>query len=260
MKLTIITINYNNVDGLKKTLESILHQSSRTFEYIVIDGGSDDGSKELVEKSDGIDFWISERDGGIYDAMNKGIENAAGDYLLFINSGDRLFEMDTIARATAQLDGTPIVYGDLKWELEPTQLTDGCLPDVIDLRQMMTNTLWHPASFIKRDLFLRHGFYDISYKICGDYDFFFNVIIDKKVRHRHIHQFIAVFDFTGISAKPESGTVMADEKKRVQRRWLSEEEIDRFWRYEGRRQVIDRGRYALRHGRRLASRWVRRYL
>src|SRR4051794_24669180 len=92
--LSIITINRNNLSGLRRTLESVLAQTDRGFEYVVIDGGSSDGSQELLRATVGIDYWISEHDNGIFDAMNKGIATAHGDYLLFINSGDCLYEPD----------------------------------------------------------------------------------------------------------------------------------------------------------------------
>ena len=91
-KLSIITINYNNLEGLKRTVESVINQTSKEFEYIVIDGGSNDGSGAYIEsKSEHIDYWVSEPDKGIYNAMNKGIAKASGEYLLFLNSGDHLF-------------------------------------------------------------------------------------------------------------------------------------------------------------------------
>lgn len=93
MKLSIITINFNNYSGIKKTIESVVGQKCSNLEYIVIDGDSTDGSVELLKKHDKmIDFWVSERDRGIYHAMNKGIQRATGDYLLFLNSGDWLVD------------------------------------------------------------------------------------------------------------------------------------------------------------------------
>ena len=87
MKLSIITINYNNCDGLRKTIESVIAQTTRDFEYIVIDGGSTDGSVDVIkEYADYIDYWVSEPDKGIYNAMNKGTRAAHGDFLLFLNS------------------------------------------------------------------------------------------------------------------------------------------------------------------------------
>ena len=99
MKLSIITVNLNNKDGLQKTINSIIFQTIKNFEWIVIDGGSTDGSKELIEANKNhITYWVSEQDSGIYDAMNKGIKKAKGDYLLFINSGDYLCSNDTVER------------------------------------------------------------------------------------------------------------------------------------------------------------------
>ena len=89
MKLSIITINYNNREGLKKTINSVINQTFRDFEYILIDGGSEDGSKEIILQHEAqFSYWRSEKDHGIYNAMNKGILAAKGDYLLFLNSGD----------------------------------------------------------------------------------------------------------------------------------------------------------------------------
>lgn len=93
MKLSIITINYNNREGLRKTIESVVAQTTREFEYIVIDGGSTDGSVDVIKEfSDYIDYWVSEPDKGIYNAMNKGVKVAHGDYCQFLNSGDWLYD------------------------------------------------------------------------------------------------------------------------------------------------------------------------
>ena len=89
MKFSIITINYNNKDGLEMTINSVLGQSFQGFEYIIIDGGSTDGSIDIIKKYESrIDYWVSEPDNGVYNAMNKGIRKATGDYINFMNSGD----------------------------------------------------------------------------------------------------------------------------------------------------------------------------
>ena len=89
MKLSVITINFNNRDGLRKTIESVVNQTYNDFEYIIIDGGSTDGSVDVIkEYADRIDYWVSEPDKGIYNAMNKGIDVAKGEYCIFMNSGD----------------------------------------------------------------------------------------------------------------------------------------------------------------------------
>jgi glycosyltransferase involved in cell wall biosynthesis len=95
MLLSIITINYNNLSGLEKTIQSVLNQTLKNFEFIIIDGGSTDGSKEYnQEKNEFIDCWVSESDNGIYHAMNKGIKMAKGEYCLFLNSGDYLVDSE----------------------------------------------------------------------------------------------------------------------------------------------------------------------
>jgi glycosyltransferase involved in cell wall biosynthesis len=233
-KLTVITINRNNASGLKQTLASVLKQSDREFAYVVVDGASTDGSREIIAATSGIDTWMSEPDDGIYEALNKGIALSASDYVLFINSGDRLAENTTIRNAKPHLGSADIVYGNMKIE-SPDGDWEGYMPSLIDLRQMMYDTLWHPVSFIRRDLFERYGMYDTSFRICGDYDWFFNVLVDKHVTTRHIDQFIAIFDLTGTSSIPENRTLVTSEKQRTQRKWLSEKQIQKFWSAERRR-------------------------
>ena len=89
-KLSIITINFNNAEGLKKTMESVFSQSFNDFEYLIIDGGSTDGSVEIIKQNKKINYWISEKDNGIYDAMNKGILKSFGNYLLFLKIFKRI--------------------------------------------------------------------------------------------------------------------------------------------------------------------------
>ncbi len=111
MRYSIITINYNNRDGLRKTIESVVNQSCRDIEYIVIDGGSTDGSVEVIEEYAGkIDYWVSERDKGIYNAMNKGLAQAHGEYLNFMNSGDCFHDNDVLINLPQDAD-EDIIFG-----------------------------------------------------------------------------------------------------------------------------------------------------
>lgn len=215
--LSIITINYNNKAGLGRTVESVVEQSARGIEFIVIDGGSSDGSKELIEKSQNhIAYWRSEKDAGIYDAMNKGILAASGDYLLFLNSGDHLFENNTIEKIIPHLEsGADIVYGDMKIESDG-RMQNGFMPERLTLQHLLKDTLWHPVSFIRRELFFKYGLYDTSYKICGDYDFFFKAIVAHKASTEHVPQFISVFDMGGISSKADSRELIKAERERAQ--------------------------------------------
>lgn len=111
-KVTIITVNYNNLEGLKRTIPSVLSQTFHDYEYIVIDGGSTDGSKEYIEsQQQGLTYWVSERDKGIYPAMNKGIAQAHGEYCIFMNSGDHFFSSVALEQAALELDGTDFCVG-----------------------------------------------------------------------------------------------------------------------------------------------------
>ena len=113
MKLSVITICYNDRNGLLKTLESVKSQSSHDFQYIVIDGASKDGSADLLtEYASVIDYSVSESDKGIYNAMNKGIREAKGEYCLFMNAGDTFYANDTVEKALPLLDGTDFLCGD----------------------------------------------------------------------------------------------------------------------------------------------------
>ena len=118
MKLSIITVNLNNKDGLQKTIDSVISQTFKDFEWIVIDGGSTDGSKELIEKySDYISYWVSEPDKGVYNAMNKGIQVAKGEYLNFMNSGDSFICETTLQdvfskNMTADINAGPVVLSN----------------------------------------------------------------------------------------------------------------------------------------------------
>ncbi|MCE3228434.1 MAG: colanic acid biosynthesis glycosyl transferase [Bacteroidetes bacterium] len=225
MKVSVISINFNNKDGLNRTIESVLNQTYSNIEYIVIDGGSTDGSKNTIEENvSKITYSVSEKDNGIYDAMNKGIQKATGDYLLFLNSGDTLAERNTIEKVVPFLTGTEIVYGNLKISDKGT-ITEGFMPDELTLEHMVRDTLWHPVSFIRKDLFERFGLYETIYKICGDYDFFFKTVIANKVTTKHINHFIAVFELNGLSSDLKNAPIIKEEKDKIQRKYISEEEI-----------------------------------
>ena len=213
--LTIITINYNNRSGLEKTIGSVGAQEYRVFEYIVIDGGSTDGSKELIEaKSQELDYWVSERDKGIYHAMNKGIKRASGEYLLFLNSGDMLNGPDGLSRLLSGDPKEDIIYGDLVMQTE-----DGAWlkrhPDEITFDYFLRDTLPHPSSAIRKDLFDRVGFYNESFKIVSDWEFFMNAICRFNASYKHVPFPISVFYQDGISSNPKNDELINKEKEKT---------------------------------------------
>lgn len=203
MKLSIITINYNNREGLKKTIDSVINQTFRDFEYILIDGGSEDGSKEIILQHEAqFSYWRSEKDHGIYNAMNKGILAAKGDYLLFLNSGDCLTSNDILEQVFATPLKEDIVYGNLLFESQDGNHTLGIYPDELNVYNVLEGSLPHPASFIKRQLF-DNSLYTESYRIVSDWEFWIKKIIMEGVSYKHISLTISRFDTTGISSNSQ---------------------------------------------------------
>lgn len=202
MKISIITINYNNRVGLEKTITSVISQTYKDIQYIVIDGGSTDGSKEVIKKHhEYIDYWVSEPDKGIYNAMNKGILKATGDYVLFLNSGDYLISSDIIESISRELDSNEdIVFGLLK--TYPSGIigyTDIHLPLTL-LDFFKSSPIPHPASFIKTKLFLKMN-YDESLRIVADWSFFLQAIVFMGCSCKKIEKIITVFEDNGISSR-----------------------------------------------------------
>lgn len=200
-KLSIITVNLNNKDGLLKTLASVANQTCQDFEYIVIDGSSTDGSVELIQDATFIDRWISEKDTGVYYAMNKGIALATGDYLLFLNSGDQLFNGTVIENAIPKLTGEAIIYGNLQQAWDNT-FRIHYFPEVLTFGHFIKETIGHLSTFIRRDLFEEYGLYDTAYKIVADWAFFTQVIIKESVSVKYIPDVVGTFDMSGMSSDP----------------------------------------------------------
>ena len=194
-KLSVITINYNNRNGLKKTIESVVDQTCKDFEYIVIDGGSTDGSVDVIkEYADRINYWVSEPDKGIYNAMNKGIDVAKGEYCIFMNSGDLFYNSSVLAEIAPKLAGKDIIVGH---EL----LSDGRIfaaPERISLSFLYFETLRHQSSFIKTSL-LKNYKYDEKYKIVSDYKFWLQTLIRGNCTYVAVKNIIAIYDTAGVS-------------------------------------------------------------
>ena len=216
IRLSIITINYNNLSGLKKTVESVLSQSYSNFEYIVIDGNSTDGSKEYIQSLDGkFAYWISENDTGVYNAMNKGILKAKGEYCLFLNSGDYLVNQEILKKVFAVNYAEDIVYGDMLLEEGNNKRILSTQPSTLTFEHFLSSSLWHPVSFIKTVLFEKYGFYNEAFKIVSDYEFFLKTIIIHNVSYRHVPITISVYKVEGISSFKENEPLNLAERKKV---------------------------------------------
>ena len=187
MKYSIITVNYNNKDGLRKTIESVIHQTFRDFEFIVIDGGSTDGSAEVLKEYDAqIDYWVSEPDKGVYYAMNKGTRQAHGDYLNFMNSGDCFYDEKVLEHLSAKGLSADIIVGrDYHFNETTQQGFATLLPTRISM-------------LFKRELF-ENSPYDESLKLVSDVKFYIQKICVEQCSVQLINDIICRREPDGIS-------------------------------------------------------------
>ena len=208
MFLSIITINYNNYTGLAKTIQTVIGQANKDFEYIVIDGESTDGSVDIVRqvsKQFGERLkWISEPDKGIYNAMNKGIRMASGDYVQFLNSGDCLSSDDVTERMLEELkksDYPSILYGNMLKDMPDGKvMRDRCFAgQEISFLGFYTGTLNHSPAYIRKDLFEKYGFYDENLRIVSDWKWYLQAIILGEEKPVYTDIDVTLFDMHGIS-------------------------------------------------------------
>ena len=180
MRYSIITVNYNNRDGLRRTIESVIHQSYRDFEYIVIDGGSTDGSADVLQEyDDQITYWVSEKDDGIYNAMNKGIAQAKGDYLNFMNSGDCFFADNILEKVSSYKSSADFIVGkDYHFNESIQQGHASVQPSRTTMIHFFVSTLDHQSCFFKRELF-NNSPYREDYRLVSDWIFFTEKIVGE---------------------------------------------------------------------------------
>lgn len=208
MILTIITINRNNATGLEKTIHSVACQTNKDFEYIIVDGASTDGSINVIQGLEEILGkrlrWISEPDKGIYNAMNKGINMASGNYVQFLNSGDCLTADNITERmfqALKEHDYPSILYGNMLKDMpDGSILRDRYFAGQdITLLGFFNGTLNHSPAYIRRNLFKEYGMYDESLKIVSDWKWYLQAIILGKERPVYADIDVTLFDMNGIS-------------------------------------------------------------
>jgi glycosyltransferase involved in cell wall biosynthesis len=209
--LSIITVNLNNSTGLERTIRSVQNQSWKNYEHIVIDGGSTDESITILKNNTNLIIWTSDKDNGIYDAMNKGILLASGKFLNFLNSGDVYYNSSVLNNIYNLLINDYIYYGDL------LVINKGIfkLPfDKISLRFLNESSVPHPSSFIPKKLFLILGKYDPKFKIAADYDFWLRCY-KHKINFIKLNSIISIFDENGLSSKKESNSIISEERKKA---------------------------------------------
>jgi glycosyltransferase involved in cell wall biosynthesis len=214
MKLSIVTINYNNAEGLERTIRSVEAQARSGFEYIVVDGGSDDGSGEIVARHGAsIDKAIVGPDTGPFCAMNKGAGAASGEYLLFLNSGDSLARPDSLAPALPRLEGKDFYYADALFSSGRNERIHR-FPDVLDFDFVFEGALNHQNTFVRRSYLSDMGGYDERFKIVSDWAFMVRAFYDGTPDYERLPFVVAKFELGGSSGKRSNQARVLDEKRR----------------------------------------------
>lgn len=228
MKLSIITINYNNADGLRKTLASVAAQTYRDIEHVIVDAASTDGSVDIIREYESVNrssvhpltvIWSSEKDKGIYDAMNKGVKEATGDYVQILNSGDILVADNVTERMFAalkelenervsELGKIGILYGNMIRDYGNGKLSrdickaNGKAREVEwTMYDFIKGTVNHDPTYIHRSLYEKYGLYDENLKICSDWKWFVNAVVFGGEKLYYVPIDVTIFDTTGISEK-----------------------------------------------------------
>lgn len=217
-KFSVITVCYNNIDELKRTLKSLEQQTYKNYESIVVDGGSKDGTAEFLKKAKVVSKYVSEPDSGVYNAMNKGIDMASGDYVIFMNSGDTFFAPDVLAEvadATEQYPDSEFVYGDAL-----LILADGKrVLREYDNPMCNGKNICHQSIFYKKSLFEKYGRYDEGYKVVADYDLNLRLLLQYKVIPYHIRLPICVFEYGGLSNSEKYKDIRRADTERLCAEW-----------------------------------------
>ena len=233
-KVSIVTINYNNLDGLKRTRESIVSQTYRNYEWIVIDGGSNDGAKEFLEEhADEMSFWCSEKDSGVYNAQNKGTQLASGDYVIYMNSGDIFYDAHVLEDIFAEFQTDDVLYGGWtqvfpngkKRQMEPSPNADYMF--------FFSDNICHQAMFIKTSL-LKESPYDESYNLYADWAKWAELSYMGR-SFKYCHRQVCYFMMGGMSGENEENN--KKERDRIKKEfypkslsnWLIQKENERFW-------------------------------
>lgn len=201
MKVTIITVVYNNVYTIEKTIQSVINQSYKNIEYIIIDGGSTDGTLDIIQKYENyISYWKSEPDNGIYDAMNKGLKQATGDIIGIINSDD-WYESSTVYHVVNcfKKNKCDVVHGDIIL----TQINGDPYMRYFGKKKFniwRNMPIYHPTCFVKKELYMRYGFFNTDYNIAADYELILRLYM-AKASFFYLSNDLAYFRIGGVSHK-----------------------------------------------------------
>jgi glycosyltransferase involved in cell wall biosynthesis len=222
--ISIVTINFNNAVGLQKTIASVLNQTVKPHEFIIVDGASTDGSVEILKsRSDKNVTWTSEPDKGIYNAHNKGLRRVTGEYVLFLNSGDELVNAEILEKVSPFLTEMDLIYGDLII-VESSREWIKKYNEPVSFGYFLGDTFPHQGTFIKKAIFEKTGYFDETLKLSSDWKFFIEAVCRHNASLQYLDFVVARYDYSGVSSDPENRKKMESEKHSI-----LEREFPRFF-------------------------------
>ena len=230
IKVSVITVCLNNSKYLEDAIKSIVAQTYENIEYITIDGGSTDGTHEILHRySNKMSKVIVEKDRGVFDAMNKGIGLASGEIIYFLNSDDRLYDynvVENVADFFIKNEGTDFIYGNIE-VLNPDDNFSYIerYPDKITKWLFVTKTIAQPGSFFRMSCFKKCGYFDISYRFAADHDWYLRAIFVKKLKAAHIKDCISVFRLGGLSNNHRYAKAYFLERKAIEKKYFNSFEL-----------------------------------
>jgi glycosyltransferase involved in cell wall biosynthesis len=220
--VSVVTVCLNDRDRLERTIESVRAQTFAGWELLVVDGGSRDGTLEVLERHADVIAWsTSAPDEGIFDAQNKGARHARGDWIAFLNAGDRFASPDALERAFERADGADVLYGDVIWEKPNGERWVSQQPDALTLGFFMRTALPHQATLVRRRLFERLGPFDTSFRIAADHAFFLNAIVVHGAHATYVPVPLAVQLVGGLSTSDDSFQTLRRERHRAKQEVLT---------------------------------------
>jgi glycosyltransferase involved in cell wall biosynthesis len=226
MRLSIITVNLNNKAGLEHTLRSVVEQTNRDFESIVVDGLSNDGSRDVIAAYEGrVSKWVSEKDSGIFNGMNKGIRMAEGEYLLFLNSGDYLYSRDTLNQVFKHRFSEDFIVFDIELVKKEGREFHSLNKDPRAI--IISGPIFHQAVFHRSSVFQKLGMYDETFKMAADYQLFLKAFFTAGCSYRIIHEVLSVYDnICGLSSNISHAELLHNERRKAQRTVFIPEVVD----------------------------------
>ncbi|MCV2483543.1 glycosyltransferase [Flavobacterium sp. SH_e] len=222
MRITIITVCYNRKATIEKAIKSVLSQNYPDIEYIIVDGNSKDGTKEIIESyRDKISQFISEPDKGMYDAINKGLKLATGDVIGLMHSDDEFFDKKAISRIAARFNADSSIdgiYGDGVYVTNDTdeRLVRDRIGGVFSLKKVKGGWLpLHPTVYLKKDIIDKHGLYNLDFKIASDTEFLLRYLYKYKIKMSYIDKYIVKMRMGGMSTSFKTALEVLNEDYKI---------------------------------------------